>query len=203
MLQWMAFHSSKGFLSKMGPLGKSARPCAIFLHDPKFHLLSSGSKDWDGHAPKAKDPSIKIFYQDADTATLRQLCISNIRPHLEYACQVWLSKKGCKYTRISSEVYLVSFLKTVGCFHLEVFKFGCNSAWYWWYNACVLFRVIFQVIVMYLHLFETPSVYIRNRKCWMCQSLAGIHFAGFVLPAPVEAEIATDTLHIYKLHFKN
>ena len=29
------------------------------------------------------------FYQDADTSTLRQLYVSNIRPHLEYACQVW------------------------------------------------------------------------------------------------------------------
>ena len=29
------------------------------------------------------------FYQDADTTTLKQLYVSNIRPHLEYACQVW------------------------------------------------------------------------------------------------------------------
>ena len=29
------------------------------------------------------------FYQDADTSTLKQLYVSNIRPHLEYACQVW------------------------------------------------------------------------------------------------------------------
>ena len=29
------------------------------------------------------------FYQDADTSTLLQLYVSNIRPHLEYACQVW------------------------------------------------------------------------------------------------------------------
>ena len=28
------------------------------------------------------------FYQDADT-TLKQLYVCNIRPHLEYACQVW------------------------------------------------------------------------------------------------------------------
>ena len=31
------------------------------------------------------------FYQDldADTSTLKQVYVSNIRPHLEYACQVW------------------------------------------------------------------------------------------------------------------
>ena len=29
------------------------------------------------------------FYQDADTSTLKQLYVSNIRPHLEYACQGW------------------------------------------------------------------------------------------------------------------
>ena len=29
------------------------------------------------------------FCQDADISTLKQLYVSNIRPHLEYACQVW------------------------------------------------------------------------------------------------------------------
>ena len=29
------------------------------------------------------------FYQDGDTSTLLQLYVSNIRPHLEYACQAW------------------------------------------------------------------------------------------------------------------
>ena len=29
------------------------------------------------------------LYQDADISTLKQLYVSNIRPHLEYACQVW------------------------------------------------------------------------------------------------------------------
>ena len=29
------------------------------------------------------------FYRDADTSTLKRLYVFNIRPHLEYACQVW------------------------------------------------------------------------------------------------------------------
>ncbi len=29
------------------------------------------------------------FYSNADTCTLKQLYVSYIRPHLEYACKVW------------------------------------------------------------------------------------------------------------------
>ena len=121
------FSEFKGFFScKDRTFGKSTRPCKIFF---TLHKVSSGSKDWDRHLynhinmiyTKARRlvGMLRQFYQDADTAILRELYVSNIRPLLEYVCQLWLCKEGCKYTRISSEVCLVSFFKTVGCWLLH------------------------------------------------------------------------------------
>ena len=55
------------------------------------------------------------FYQDADTSTLLQLYVSNIRPHLEYMCQAW-------------DPYLkkdIEMLESVQKFALQV----CSKQW--------------------------------------------------------------------------
>ena len=48
------------------------------------------------------------FYRDADTSTLKQLYVSNIRPHLEYACQIYDPSERYRHAGISSEVCLAS-----------------------------------------------------------------------------------------------
>ena len=56
------------------------------------------------------------FYQDVDTSTLKQLYVSNIRPHLEYACQVWdpyLQKDIDKLELVQK--FALQVFKTVEC----------------------------------------------------------------------------------------
>ena len=56
-----------------------------------------------------------LYRQDADTSTLKQLYVSNIRPHLEYACQVWdpYQQKG------------IDLLESVQKFALHI----CSKQW--------------------------------------------------------------------------
>ena len=40
-------------------------------------------------ARKLVEMLYRQFYRDSDTSTVKQLYVSNVRPHLEYARQVW------------------------------------------------------------------------------------------------------------------
>ena len=59
-------------------------------------LLLTDSLSWSPHVANVYSKAIKLlgllyrrFYGYADSESLKQLCLALVRPHLNYACQVW------------------------------------------------------------------------------------------------------------------
>ena len=85
-------------------------------------LLITNNLTWSAHINSICSHAKKIlgliyrrFYSSANQDTLRQLYISLVRPHLEYACPVW-------------DPHLVKDKKTLE----DVQKFGCRLAAHQW-----------------------------------------------------------------------
>ena len=75
-------------------------------------IITTADLAWSAHVSKIRANARKLvgmlyglFYQDPDSSILLQFYVSNIRPHLKYACQAWYPYR---YARICSEVCLKS-----------------------------------------------------------------------------------------------
>ena len=89
----------------------------LLKHLPRGHL--TWTEHISGICSKAKQILGLIhrqFYNNSSSATLMQLYLSLVCPHLEYACQLWDPyTQGHQQTRVSSEIRSKTHFLLLGC----------------------------------------------------------------------------------------
>ncbi len=79
--------------SSTKPVASAGRPSA---KSGMLGLLISSNMSWSAHSTSTCSKAKQIlgllyryYYGSASSATLKQLYFSMVRPHLDYACQIW------------------------------------------------------------------------------------------------------------------
>lgn len=117
---------------------KTHQPPQLYLANQPLDLVQSykylgvtitSNLSWSDHIQTICNKSRRFvgllycqFYDSADSNTLCQFCLSCIRPHLEYACQVW-------YPHLSKEITL---LENMQKFVAKPGTWTTRECWYIW-----------------------------------------------------------------------